>query len=172
MGRLPLRLLSGHLGAEVGSHEVTLGLICDHQVSSGYCLEGWDNILSDQTLLLLHQWLPPRYHLPRCFLNTLHDIETQLWEEGANTVLQEEVKVLDKLEVLAKNLFSVSRLCTQLGVKERKFVMLQLLLMVLHVLEWTNNNANIFYKTEQCGEQLNPLLAPMGRKCGPNFLTS
>ena len=35
------RLLSGHLAAEVGGHEVSLGLVCDHQIS-GCRLEGWD----------------------------------------------------------------------------------------------------------------------------------
>ena len=38
MGRLPLRLLCVNLAAEVGDHEVSLGLVRDHQVF-GCCLK-------------------------------------------------------------------------------------------------------------------------------------
>ena len=57
MERLPLRLLSGYLAAEVGGHEISLGLVRDHQVS-GCRLEGWDSILDDSILLLLYQRPP------------------------------------------------------------------------------------------------------------------
>ena len=57
VGRLPFRLLSSHLAAEVGGHEVSLGLVRDHQLS-GCRLEGWDFVLGDRTLLLLHQRSP------------------------------------------------------------------------------------------------------------------
>ena len=40
-----------HLAARVGDHEVNLGLVRDH-------LEGWDYVLGDSILLLLHHRPP------------------------------------------------------------------------------------------------------------------
>ena len=42
VGRLPLRLLSDHLAAEVSGHDVSLGLVRDYQVS-GCRLEEWNS---------------------------------------------------------------------------------------------------------------------------------